>query len=423
MSLSLQAQNKRIYIPEDLRKMDLQADTSQWSFKRSIETDDLIIMWERGFGNDTSNPPQLDGKPMAFNLENLRDRVQSFYTFFRDTLAFIPSADASPTRGLSNPGSKCDQYKMMVMVMYSLDGTAYGGTYDNFIGGLWVAPNRIQDEKMNCMAHELGHSFQLQIPADSVGDAWGGSGFFEMTSQWMLWQVNPDWLTDENYHFEAFKKLTHKAYLHLDNIYHSPFVIQWWSDLHGRKSIAELYRQGRIGEDPVMTYKRLYGLSQDEFNREMLRGYQHLVNFDFKHARKETRKYACTFNTEVHGTGERSMKVGSGYRPKQFPEEYGFNAILLDSLVDIQKPVEVAVRGVSNLHALTGITTDDEEIYSDIDAERFEVPKGKTLKHLYLIVMGAPTEHYQIPMPTEENPEPPKAELEDFPYEFWVGNE
>ena len=407
---TMQAQNKKIYIPEDLRKMDLQADTSQWSLKRSIETDDLILMWERGFGNDTGNPPDLDGKPMSFNLENLKNRVQGFYNFFRDTLAF------------SLPGSKCDQYKMMVMVMYSLDGTAYGGTYDNFIGALWVAPNRIQDEKMNCMAHELGHSFQLQIPADSVGDAWGGSGFFEMTSQWMLWQVNPDWLTDENYHFEAFKKLTHKAYLHLDNIYHSPFVIQWWSDLHGRKSIAELYRQGKIGEDPVMTYKRMYGLSQDEFNREMLRGYQHLVNFDFKHARKETRQYACTFNTEVQGTGERSMKVGSGYRPKNFPEEYGFNAILLDSLVDIQKPVEVAVRGVSNMHALTAVTTDGESIYSDIDAEHFEVPKGKTLKHLYLIVMGAPTEHYQIPMPTEENPEPPKAELEDFPYEFWVNN-
>ena len=408
VSLSLQAQNKKIYIPEDLRKMDLQADTSQWSRKRSIETDDLILMWERGFGNDTGNPPDLDGKPMSFNLENLKNRVQGFYHFFRDTLAF------------SLPGSKADRYKMMVMVMYSLDGTAYGGTYDNFIGGLWVAPNRIQDEKMNCMAHELGHSFQLQIPADSVGDAWGGSGFFEMTSQWMLWQVNPDWLTDENYHFEAFKKLTHKAFLHLDNIYHSPYVIQWWSDLHGRQSIAELYRQGRVGEDPVMTYKRLYGLSQDAFNREMLRGYQHLVNFDFKHARKETRQYACTFSTEVQkceGTGVR------GYRPKDFPEEYGFNAILLDSLVDIQKPVHVEVRGVSNLHALTAITTDDEEIYSDIDAEHFEVPDGKTLKHLYLIVMGAPDEHYMIPMPTEENPEPPKAELETFPYEFWVNNE
>ena len=410
--LSVHAQ-KKIYIPEDLRGMDLKADTSQWSFKRSVETDDLIFMWERSFGQHTSNPPMLDGHPMSFNLNNLRDRVQSFYTFFRDTLGFVKN-DQSPQ-------SKADQYKMMVMVMYSLDGTAYGGTYDNFIGALWVAPNRIQDEKMNCMAHELGHSFQLQIPADSVGDAWGGSDFFEMTSQWMLWQVNPDWLTDENYHFEAFKQLTHKAYLHLENIYHSPYVIQWWSDLHGRKSIAELYRQGRIGEDPVMTYKRMYGLSQDEFNREMLRGYQHLVNFDFKHARKETRKYACTFNTELtHGDG--SYRVGGGNRPKHFPEEYGFNAILLDSLVDIQKPVKVEVRGMSNLHALTGITTDDEEIYSDINAEHFEVPAGKTLKHLYLIVMGAPEEHYMIPMPSEENPEPPKAELEDFPYEFWVTN-
>ena len=35
VGLSLQAQNKKIYIPEDLRKMDLQADTSQWSLKRS----------------------------------------------------------------------------------------------------------------------------------------------------------------------------------------------------------------------------------------------------------------------------------------------------------------------------------------------------------------------------------------------------
>ena len=410
LCLSTILAQKKIYIPEDLRGMDLQADTSQWSFNRSAQTDDLIFMWERGFGQDVSNPPMLEGKPMAFNLNNLIDCVQSFYTFFRDTLAF------------SKPGSKCDQYKMMVMVMYSLDGTAYGGTYDNFIGSLWVAPNRIQDTKMNCMAHELGHSFQLQIPADSVGEAWGGSGFFEMTSQWMLWQVNPDWLTDENYHFEAFKKLTHKAYLHLDNIYHSPFVIQWWSDLHGRQSIAELYRQGKIGEDPVMTYKRFYGLSQDDFNREMLRGYQHLVNFDFKHARKETRRYACTFNTELN-RGNGSYRAGGGYRPKDFPEEYGFNAILLDSLVDIQKPIEIIVRGMGNLYALTGVTTDDEEIYSDIDAEHFWIPAGKRLKHLYLIVMGAPEEHYMIPMPTEENSGPPKAELETFPYEFWVNNE
>ena len=397
--MALQAQ-KKIYIPEDLRGMDLKADTSKWSFKRSAETDDLIFMWERGFGQDVSNPPMLEGKPMSFNLNNLIDCVQSFYHFFRDTLEF------------TKPGSKADEYKMMVMVMYSLDGTAYGGTYDNFIGALWVAPNRIQDTKMNCMAHELGHSFQLQIPADSVGDAWGGSGFFEMTSQWMLWQVNPDWITDENYHFEAFRKLTHKAYLHLENIYHSPYVIQWWSDLHGRKSIAELYRQGRIGEDPVMTYKRINGLKQHEFNDEMFRGYQHLVNFDFKHARKETRKYACTFDTECRG--------GEWMRPKDYPEEYGFNAILLDDKVDLKAGrFDLSIKGDHLRYGFVGVTTDGESIYSPVNATSFETPKGKRLAHLYLIVMGAPERHYQIPMPTEANPEP-KAELEEYPYEFRV---
>ena len=391
---------KKIYIPEDLRKMDLQADTSQWSFKRSIETDDLILMWERGFGSDTSNPPMLEGKPMSFNLTNLRDRVQEFYHFFRDTLAF------------TRPESKADKYKMMVMVNYSLDGTAYGGTYDNFIGALWVAPNRIQDTKMNCMAHELGHSFQLQIPADSVGDAWGGSGFFEMTSQWMLWQVNPDWLTDENYHFEAFKQLTHKAYLHLDNIYHSPFVIQWWSDLHGRKSIAELYRQGRIGEDPVMTYKRMYNMSQKQFCDEMFRGYQHLVNFDFNHARKETRQYACTFDTELEG--------GKWLRPKNYPEEYGFNAIKLDDKVNLNaRKFRLNLQGDNLRYGFVGITTDGQSVYSNVNATEFVVPKSKRLSHLYLIVMGAPLQHHQIPMPTDENYKNPQNLLV-FPYSFRI---
>lgn len=34
---------------------------------------------------------------------------------------------------------------MMVMLQYSLDGTAYGGAYDNTIGAFWAAPNRLKD--------------------------------------------------------------------------------------------------------------------------------------------------------------------------------------------------------------------------------------------------------------------------------------
>ena len=92
VALSATAQKKKIYIPEDLRGMNLQSDTSKWSLKRSIETDDVIFMWERGFDakpqGDYLSGPDLDGKPMRFSLANLRDRVQSFYHFFRDTLEF-----------------------------------------------------------------------------------------------------------------------------------------------------------------------------------------------------------------------------------------------------------------------------------------------------------------------------------------------
>ena len=351
MAICMNAQ-KKIYIPEDLRQMNLESDTSKWSWKRSCETRDLIFMWERGFGNDLQNPPMLDGKPMSLNLSVLMERVQSFYSFFRDTLQF------------TRPGSKANHYKMMVMIMYSNDGTAYGGTYDNFIGGLWVAPNRIQDKTMNCMAHELGHSFQLQIPADSVGDAWGGSGFYEMTSQWMLWQVNPWWLRDENYHFEAFKANTHKAFLSLENIYHSPYVIQWWSDLHGRESIADLYRQGRRGEDPVMTYQRMYNMSQQQFCREMFEGYKHLVDFDFKHARKETRPYACTWSTPLD-----TLK-GGWLRPKTTLEDYGFHIIPLP--LTKHKP-SVRIKG-------------QNVIWDVIDVNG----------NFYLVVMAAPKEHQML---------------------------
>ena len=389
---------KKLYIPKDLQGMNLKADTSKWSLNRSIETDDLIFMWERGFGNDVSNPPQLKGHDMSFNLLNLRDRIQTFYHFFRDTLGFVTP----------NYQSKADHYKMMVMVNYSLDGTAYGGTYDNFIGALWVAPNRIQDTKMNCMAHELGHSFQAQIMADSIGQCWGGTGFFEMASQWMLWQVNPDWITDENYHFEAFKTLTHKAFLHMDNIYHSPYVLQWWSDLHGRQFIAELFRQGVIGEDPVITYKRMNGLSQSAFCDEIFRGYQHLVNFDFTHAYKETRQYAATFNTELE-------TCSNGWlRPKSLPEGYGFNAIKLDDRVNLNSPIfHLHLRGNQLRYGFVGITTNGESIYSDVNATSF-TSNGQPLKHLYLIIMGAPEHHADV-MTHGNTPE-----YKQYPYEFQV---
>ena len=107
-----------------------------------------------------------------------------------------------------------------------------------------------------------------------------------MTSQWMLWQVNPLWMTDEEYHWKAFMDQTHLAFLSLGNIYHSPYVLEYWSEKRGLPFIAEMFRQGKKGEDPVMTYQRMTGLSQLQFNDEMFDAYRHLITYDMNRVRE-----------------------------------------------------------------------------------------------------------------------------------------
>ncbi|MBQ8602803.1 MAG: hypothetical protein IJ413_09755 [Bacteroides sp.] len=389
---------KEIYIPKDLQDMDLKNPESKWSYDRMECTENFAIFWEKGFGNDLSNPPQLEGNPMAVDLENLKEKLESFYDYFYHTLQF------------AKKGSKCDKYRMMVMINYSLEGTAYGGDYDGEIGALWVAPNRVQDKKLNCIAHELGHSFQSQITCDGQGEAWGGSGFFEMTSQWMLWHVNPEWVTDENYHWVAFCKDTHKAFLQLTNIYRSPYVLEYWSQKHGLTVIADLFRQGKKGEDPAMTYKQMFNLTQEQFNDEMFDASRRIVNLDFTHAFDVTRKHAGQMTTKLGAPDAEGWRM---ITPENCPENYGFNAIPLN-LPEAGTTVSVDFKGQAGTKGFNAVNTDkagwrygfiatDKEgkcTYSEMGKENigklsYQVPEGT--EQLWLVVMGAPTEYWRTP--------------------------
>ncbi len=274
-------QGKEIYIPNDLHSNDFTQDTSRYSFARMATTPDIAVFWEKPFGNDLSQAPALDGHNMKVDLPNLMKKLQQFYNYFKNDLGFVL------------PGSKTERYRMMVMLNYSLEGTAYGGDYDGQIGALWVTPQRIQDTTLNCIAHELGHSFQAQIGCDGQGDSWGGGGIFEMASQWMLWKVNPLWPQDENYHWQAFRKSHHKRFLDVENIYRSPYVLEYWSMLHGDKEIARLFREGKRGEDPATTYMRIHGISLEQMNREMADCYSRLCLMDFPRVKDVCQAQAC----------------------------------------------------------------------------------------------------------------------------------
>lgn len=362
-----------------------------------VSTPDVALFWAKGFGNDITQAPDLDGHNMKVDLANLMGKLQHFYDFFYKDLAFV------------KPGTKADKYKMMVMLDYSLEGTAYGGEYDGQIGALWIAPNRVQDKNLNCIAHELGHSYQSQISCDGEGYSWGGCGFFEMTSQWMLWQVNPEWQKDERFHLDAFSNLTHKAYLHIDNIYHSPYVIELWGEKHGRPFIAELYRQGQVGEDPVMTYKKLTGLDQEAFNDEMWHNYARLVNWDIDRVRDYTRGYTDIWHSNLENAGGGWQRIAKD----NAPENYGFNVIPV-TVPEAGKTVTVNFRGEAGRkgyitknkdkagwrYGLVAVDSEGNAHYGEMQKAKngkvtYTAPADKKIDKLWLVVMGAPTEHWR----------------------------
>jgi len=398
-------QEKSIYIPDDLRGMDLNSTDSKWSFKRMVSTPDVALFWAKEFGDDISKAPDLDGHNMKVDLANLMAKLQHFYDFFYNDLRFV------------KPGTKADRYKMMVMLDYSLEGTAYGGDYDGQIGALWIAPNRVQDAALNCIAHELGHSFQLQISCDGEGVGWGGAGFYEMASQWMLWQVNPEWQRDERFHLDAFSNLTHKAFLHIDNIYHSPYVLELWGEKHGQPFIAELFRQGKVGEDPVMTYKKLTGLDQKGFNDEMWHNYARLVNWDIDRVRDNTRGYTGIWHTKLDDLGNGWQRISK----ENCPENYGFNVIPI-AVPAAGKTVTVDFRGEAGQkgfftknkdkagwrYGFVAVDSEDKEHYGEMSSAKrgkvsFTVSAGKKIEKLWLVVMGAPADHWRN-VDGEENP-------------------
>lgn len=366
---------KLIYIPKDLWNNDFTSPDSKWSYARMAYTDDVVIFWEKAFGDDPANAPDLDGHPMKVDIPNLLARLEDFYVYYRDTLEFVL------------PGSKSERYRMMVMLNYSLEGTAYGGDYDQEIGALWIAPNRVQDKKLNCIAHELGHSFQSQVMCDRAGAAWGGCPFFEMASQWMLWQVNPAWTSDENYHWQAFRKSIHKPFLAIENIYRSPYVLEYWAMKHGKTEIGNLFRAGRIGEDPAQTYMRLHGLSIEDMNREMVDCYSRLLSFDFPRVKAS--------HKAMIGQLEGTEEMGT----------WGFNVIPQDLSAASGRKVTIdlsayykTIKDNDYRYQLVGLDKAGEATYYGIhklNSSATSVKLSSAIDKLYLVVVKCPKGTYK----------------------------
>lgn len=376
----------------------------------SLEGPNTIIIWHKQYGKDPENGPY------PFKPEEVLSQAEFSYNFIIDELGFANRTTSCATR-----------YKQIIVITETLSGGAVGfGRQFNKVDGknqgdgvgiLKICYNHTKlkpGQVTGVIHHELCHCFQYIAHYDNENLNYGWSGYiYEMTSQWAglnLYRYYglDEYIWEEN-HMRDYFKNTHKAFMHDDNMYHEPFSLAFWDWKH-EKSVSKMWK-GIIKEDesdPIVTYKRQNNLDQEQFNNEMFEYACRLLTFDLPCYGKQYEKYIGTFTYQLDETG-------GTYKPTAAtcPQSYGFNAIKL-TVPKSGETVKVTFRGSTTLSpncgkynvinpgnkgwrwGLVAMKNDGTRVYGDMQKEdqgntSFTVPDGT--KHLWLVVMGAPTKY------------------------------
>lgn len=380
---------KEVRIPVHLSTVpdnnDFHDTASEYCYQRSVEGKDIIIFWSKQYGqNPLTNPDTL----RRFDAKRALKECEWFYRFYVDSLQLV-----------RKKGGVIDKYKVIFLVVGGTDNTAYGWGQDS-VGVLWTPASRMSQYPYGVLAHELGHAFQYLSSLDYAGKLDGP--ITEMAAQYLLWQVYPGWLTFENYHLKAFMQQTHLAFEHPANMYHSPFMLEYWSEKYGKTFYSQLLHQAKKGEDIVAVFKRIRQMDQEAFNDDMFAGVRHFITWDLPRIRKVAAPYVNQHETRM------VPEAGEWYRADTIhvPQNYGYNAIRLQVPDNNLNEIALQFKGlVINdtaggkkipagwRYGFVAYTREGGTYYSDIGSNShghlsYVVPKGTA--YLWLVVMGAP---------------------------------
>ena len=392
---------KQIYIPNELQSNDFTKEESQWSYYRMDYSDNFIVFWEKGFGN---NPATVTDQALRVDIKDLLEKAELFYDVNVNKLKFIET-------GKSNT----DKYRMMIFLKYQSEWLATGSGYDDVIGALCVNPSTCQPVG-STIAHEVGHSFQYQTYCDnpSSGCGWrygfgengeGGNCFWEQCAQWQAYQIYHE-EQFANYYFNEYLTSFHKHPLHETPRYANYFIQDYWCMKHGVEFIGRLWREARKPEDPIEAYQRITGITQEEFNDEMFDVARRLVNWDIDGIREYGQDYV----------GRQQCKLiaseGGYYTidPTQCIENYGYNVICLNvpSAGTVISADFLGMEGADGYrkknidkagwrYGFVAYLKNGTCVYSNVFSKKkgevtFKCPEN--CQKLSFVVSGAPTQHW-----------------------------
>jgi hypothetical protein len=319
----------------------------------------------------------------TFDVNNMLSECERYYKTYVDDLKLVVKGQ-----------SVSDKYKLVVFVIGGPGGTAFGGG-DGDIGTLSTPATRVHRPPYGVLAHEMVHCFQYMSSRDGAGR--GGINP-EMGAQFGLWQNLPDWMTFENYHLVALMDQTHLAFDHPSNMYHTAQVMEYWAFKRGRDIYGQMIHSQEQG-DAVTVYKKMFNLTQEQFNDEMFDAYRRFITWDIPRIEEVAHQYANQHHTKLNNVNDGWYQITES----KCPQNYGYNGIKL-KVPEAGTNVVLDFKGIATAntdkagwrYGFLASLKNGSRVYGNVgknlqDKVEFQVPENT--EYLWLVVMGAPTEH------------------------------
>lgn len=421
---------EKIYIPQELRSMDLFRSDSRWYFGRSRQSEHFIVFWEQGYdAYGQTTPGDLPSSNAYYvDIDDLLEKAEEFFRVNVDVLKFADLASGK---------SNLNKYKMEIFILHQTEWLATGGGYDDVIGALWINPGTCHPVG-STIAHEIGHSFQYQVYADAIANGaphnfttgWRysigqGCGFWEQSAQWQSYQSYADQaFTTVN--FTEFVNNSHRHFTHEHQRYASYFLMWYWASKHGVEEIGRLWRESRQPEDPIQAYQRLHGLTMDKLNADLYDYAARCVTWDFPveatnldegkltGVTQPVREFGKPYIGKIGWSGNLDKETGFyTVDPDRAPEATGFNHIRLNKPAGGQD-ISVRFEGLPNAAGFNRVSdasiagwnvgfvclmNDESRIYSpsfrvrDAADITWEVPDNAS--KLWMVVAATPETYLQ----------------------------
>ena len=312
-------------------KVYTESGVGTWSVKHSKETDNCILFWQDGFGDNPTSAPSLNGADMTFDPDAVLQVAETCYALNVNTLGFSCS-------------NMLNKYKIIILMNYTDEWTCYGGGYDFECSALWLNPATVKPAG-HSLAHEVGHSFHYMVYAAAANyshtssssintgfhlSCGSGQAIWEQTAQWQANQAYPNLMFSESY--PLFGNNANYAFSHEFMRYQSYWFHYYLSDKYNDKTIiSQIWKQPMTGQsngnatDFCQALIALKGLSASDFYSMYFDYAMKCATYDFSEAASYRDAYVGNFDYYCSKLGDKQYQVAYA----SAPQSTGFNVIEL----------------------------------------------------------------------------------------------